>query len=285
MKLNRIILAACILGITTTSCQKHIERANLKNSSDTLSYALGYTKGASIANSLKRELAGGDTLVNKDIMIAGFINAMKGDKANSQMTEDEARNVIQEYFKDIEARRVIAESDAYQKVKAQNDKYMEERAKEKGMVTLPKIEKYDGPSVLVKEIQPGKGDTIGVNDYVYLTISNKLSDGQAIFCTPEDEPAMMPVEGLVKGLKQGLCTLRQGSVATIVVPSEMAYGRQTKNGIPANSIMVFDVSIVKIFHKEIEARAFMRQEKEKRAAAKAANATALNPEGVGTEAK
>ncbi len=271
MKLKYMSAALAFVGVASlTSCESHSERATLKNSADTLSYALGYTKGESIRNSISKEIPGGDTMVQKDIMIAGFINAMMQDKKNSQLTMEEAQAVIQDYFKDLEMRRKLAEADAYQKTKAKNEQYMEERAKEEGMKSLPKPNKYDGPAVLVKESKVGRGDTIGLNDFVYMTMVNKLTDGQNIYGNENDAPKMMPVKGLVQGLQQGLNSLRCGSIATIIVPSELAFGRQGRQGIPANAILIFDVAIEKVFHTEAEAKAFWKLEKEKRAAIKAA---------------
>lgn len=267
-----MLVAATVFGATLTSCQKHVERANLRNAKDTLSYALGYTKGVSIANSIKREIPDGDSVVNKTIMIAGFINGMNGDKINSQLTDEQARQIIQDYFKDLENKRVLAENDAYQKTKDSNNKLMEEYAKEEGMKALPKPEKYDGPAVLVKELTVGKGDTIGVNDYIYTSITQKLPGGKITFQTGEGDYRMLPVKGLIQGLQQAIRTLKPGSVANIVVPSELGYGRQGMNEVPANSILLFDVAIQKVFHNEKEARAFWKQECEKRNLTKAAEA-------------
>ena len=265
-----MLVAAIVLGATLTSCQKHVERANLRSAKDTLSYALGYTKGVSIANSIKNEIPDGDSTVNKSIMIAGFINGMNGDKINSQLTEEQARQIIQDYFKDLETKRILAENDAFQKKKDSNNKLMEEFAKEEGMKALPKPDKYDGPAVLVKELSASKGDTIGLADYVYMSITQKLVDGQITYQTPEGDYSMLPVEGLVKGLQQGIRSLKPGAVANIIVPSELGYGRQGKNGIPANSILIFEVAIQKVFHNQKEARAFWKQEREKRGQIKAA---------------
>lgn len=269
MKIRQMLVAAIVFGSTLTSCQKHAERANLKSAKDTLSYALGYTKGVSIANSIKKELPNGDSTVNKSIMIAGFINGMNGDKINSQLTEEQARQIIQDYFKDLETKRILAENDAFQKKKESNNKLMEEFAKEEGMKALPKPDKYDGPAVLIKELTAGKGDTIGLADYVYMSVTQKLVDGQITYQTPEGDYSMMPVEGLVKGLQQGIRSLKPGAAANIIVPSELGYGRQGKNGVPANSILIFEVAIQKVFHNEKEARAFWKQEREKRSLTKA----------------
>lgn len=266
MKALKMAMATLALGATLSACQQHSERANLKTATDTLSYSIGYTNGVGMRKSISEKIPNGDSIISKDIMIAGFINGIMGDDKNTQLTEDEAHEVIQNYFKDLELRRKLEEADAYQKVKAQNEKYMAERAQEEGMVELPKPENYSGPGVLVKISEAGKGDTIGTSDYVYMLITSKLTDGQIIFQTPENEPKLIPIKGMVKGLQQGICTLKSGSIATIVVPSELGFGRQGMNSIPANSNLVYDVNILKIFHKEAEAKAFWKVEKEKRTA-------------------
>ena len=276
MKIHQILVAATLIGATLTSCEKHMERANLKNSNDTLSYALGYTKGVSIANSIRQEIPNGDSIVSKSIMIAGFINGMNGDKVNSQLTEEQAREIIQDYFQDLEKKRILAENDAYQKKKDSNNKLMEEYAKEEGMKALPKPDKYEGPAVLVKELTAGKGDTIGLEDFVYIALTQKLVDGKITYQTPDGDYSMLPVKGLVKGLQQGIRSLKPGASANIIVPSELGYGRQGYNQIPANSILLFDVSIQKVFHNEKEARAFWKQEREKRNMVKAAETAGQN---------
>jgi|GEM_PF-90732 len=52
---------------------------------------------------------------------------------------------------------------------------------------------------------------------------------------------------VIKGWDQGLKLLKKGSVATLYIPSTLAYGAAPRQGIPANSIMVFDVEVVDMY--------------------------------------
>ena len=56
---------------------------------------------------------------------------------------------------------------------------------------------------------------------------------------------------VIKGWDEGVALLKTGSKATLYIPSPMAYGAQSRpggganpKGIPANSILLFDVELV-----------------------------------------
>jgi FKBP-type peptidyl-prolyl cis-trans isomerase len=49
---------------------------------------------------------------------------------------------------------------------------------------------------------------------------------------------------VIKGWDEGLQQLKNGSVATLYIPSALAYGPQDQRSIPGNSILIFDVQIL-----------------------------------------
>jgi FKBP-type peptidyl-prolyl cis-trans isomerase FkpA len=51
---------------------------------------------------------------------------------------------------------------------------------------------------------------------------------------------------VIQGWDEGLQLLKTGAKATFYIPSSLAYGPQDRQGIPANSILVFDVEIMDI---------------------------------------
>jgi FKBP-type peptidyl-prolyl cis-trans isomerase len=60
---------------------------------------------------------------------------------------------------------------------------------------------------------------------------------------------------VIKGWDEGIALLKTGSKATLYIPSGMAYGAQVRpgsaanpKGIPANSILLFDVQLMKSVH-------------------------------------
>ncbi len=57
---------------------------------------------------------------------------------------------------------------------------------------------------------------------------------------------------VIKGCDEGVALMRIGSKAKLIIPSPLAYGSRSipgnKNnpkGVPANSVLIFDVEIVK----------------------------------------
>ena len=59
-----------------------------------------------------------------------------------------------------------------------------------------------------------------------------------------------PAEGIVgsfdiTGLSEGLTHMRQGGEATLIIPSNLAYGATTSSGLPRFSTLIFDVKVYK----------------------------------------
>jgi FKBP-type peptidyl-prolyl cis-trans isomerase FkpA len=102
--------------------------------------------------------------------------------------------------------------------------------------------------------KPLAGDTVLVN------YTGKLLNGQVFDSSVEAvakqsgleqpgrtyEPIKFPVGGgqVIKGWDEGLLLLNEGSKATFIIPSALAYGDQESGPIPASSTLVFDVELV-----------------------------------------
>jgi len=110
--------------------------------------------------------------------------------------------------------------------------------------------------------EEGAGDKAMNNDSVTMNYTGTLLDGTK-FDSNEDtafhhaEPYQFVLgRGMViRGWDEGVALLKQGTKATFYIPSGMAYGAQARpgsranpKGIPANSILVFDVQLMKVTH-------------------------------------
>ena len=105
--------------------------------------------------------------------------------------------------------------------------------------------------------KPLKGDTVYVN-YTGKLLNGKVFDSsiqaiatQAGLNQPGRtyEPISFPVgtSQVIKGWDEGLLLLHEGSKATFVIPSSLAYGAQGGgDAIPPFSTLVFDVELVKV---------------------------------------
>ncbi len=111
-------------------------------------------------------------------------------------------------------------------------------------------------------IEEGTGEKAMPNDTVVMNYTGYFMDGKK-FDSNEDT-AFKHVQpftfvlgrgSVIKGWDEGIALLKQGGKATFYIPSGLAYGAQSRpgsaanpKGIPANSILLFDVQLAKVSH-------------------------------------
>jgi peptidylprolyl isomerase len=73
-----------------------------------------------------------------------------------------------------------------------------------------------------------------------------LSDGSVFDSSwkPGRDPLDMPLSGLIKGWQQGVPGMKVGGIRKLVIPAELAYGSDSRPGIPANSTLVFEIELL-----------------------------------------
>lgn len=59
-------------------------------------------------------------------------------------------------------------------------------------------------------------------------------------------PFTLGANTVIAGFDQGVTGMKVGGKRTIVIPAALAYGAQSKPGIPANSGLVFDVELLEV---------------------------------------
>ena len=101
MKKISVLVATVIVAMGITSCGDSHKSASLKTAADSVSYAIGISTGAGYKENLKT--LPGDP-ANVDDLIAGFIQAIKGDSSAMKMTPQAAQAYVQTYFMEASAR-------------------------------------------------------------------------------------------------------------------------------------------------------------------------------------
>ncbi|WP_159520602.1 FKBP-type peptidyl-prolyl cis-trans isomerase [Sunxiuqinia indica] len=95
----------------------------------------------------------------------------------------------------------------------------------------------------------GTGDSlIKVGDrvkifYSGMTIDSAYSAGSTGDFEPYD--VIVGSSDVITGLSEGLTHMRQGGEATLIIPSNLAYGATTSSGLPRFSTLIFDVEVYK----------------------------------------
>lgn len=96
------------------------------------------------------------------------------------------------------------------------------------------------------ELKEGYGSSVEKPDSIVFAYSLRLENGiEASFAT-SGEPYGAPVASLVSGLQLGLTNMKTSGEAIILMPSSLGYGPYWLGTIPANSVLIFYVELLKI---------------------------------------
>ncbi|MEE0454096.1 MAG: FKBP-type peptidyl-prolyl cis-trans isomerase [Sodaliphilus sp.] len=191
---------------------------------DRLSYALGLSMGQNFKGS------GVDKLNADDF--ADALRAVYGE-GTPAMTYDEAKQVVQEYFTNLQAKAGEMNAKA-------GKEYLANNAKEEGVKVTESGLQY----LVVKE---GNGKKPGPNDVVTVHYTGRLIDGTVFDSSVErGEPATFAVGQVIPGWVEGLQLMSEGSAYRLFIPSELAYGEHGTGPIQPNSTLIFDVQLLKV---------------------------------------
>ena len=233
MKKLSVLVATVIvaMGASFTSCGDSHKSASLKTSIDSTSYAIGISTGAGYKENLKT-LPGGEA--NVDDLIAGFIQAIKGDSSAMKMNPQQAQQYLQTYFVEAQAREA-------KKTKEEGDKFLAENKTKEGVITTESGLQY-------KVEKEGTGAKPTATDKVKVHYTGTLLDGTKFDSSVDrGEPAEFGVGQVIKGWTEGLQIMPVGSKYIFWIPAELAYGeRGAGQDIKPNSVLKFEVELLDI---------------------------------------
>lgn len=97
--------------------------------------------------------------------------------------------------------------------------------------------------------QTGTGKEATPTSTVTVHYTGALAATGKIFESSFDggQPATFSLDSnLIRGWKEGVPGMKEGGVRRLLIPSELAYGQQANSAIPANSDLVFDITLIKV---------------------------------------
>lgn len=233
MKLRSLIYAsALVFTVGLAGCQNAAKNGEVKltTKNDSVSYALGVLIGESNKQQMKQ--APGVDQLNKEVLIAAFEKAFRGD---SVMIKPELANkTVQKFFTEI------SKVEGEKNLKAGEDFLAENKTKQ-GVVTLPSGLQYE----IIKE---GNGPKPKETDKVKCNYEGKTIDGVVFDSSyKRGEPAVFPVNGVIPGWTEALQLMPVGSKWKLFIPASLAYGeRGAGRDIKPNSTLIFEVELLSI---------------------------------------
>jgi FKBP-type peptidyl-prolyl cis-trans isomerase FkpA len=91
---------------------------------------------------------------------------------------------------------------------------------------------------------PGTGSNPTVNNVVTVYYQGYFTDNKVFDQTVFGTPATFPLGQVIKGWQEGIPLIKKGGTIKLLVPSALGYGNDPPSGIPAGSVLIFDVELL-----------------------------------------
>lgn len=202
---------------------------------DKLSYALGMSMGHNFKGT-------GIKTLNSADFAAGVASVYDGVKP--EMTFDEAKRIVNEYFAKLEA-EMQAEAAKQGEVNRKNgEAFLTENAKREGIKVTESGLQYE-------VLESGKGDSPKASDNVEVHYTGKLIDGTVFDSSVErGVPASFGVTQVIPGWVEALQLMHEGDKWRLYIPSDLAYGPNGAGGVNGpNMTLIFDVELLRVIKK------------------------------------
>lgn len=202
---------------------------------DKLSYALGMSMGHNFKGT-------GIKTLNSADFAAGVASVYDGVKP--EMTFDEAKRIVNEYFAKLEAEMQEEAAKQGEVNRKNGEAFLTENAKREGIKVTESGLQYE-------VLESGKGDSPKASDNVEVHYTGKLIDGTVFDSSVErGVPASFGVTQVIPGWVEALQLMHEGDKWRLYIPSDLAYGPNGAGGvIGPNMTLIFDVELLRVIKK------------------------------------
>lgn len=221
--LKRILL----LGVIAAGLSTSVFAQELETQKDKFSYTIGYQMGLSL------QRPGMD--INQEVLLQALRDSLNG--VDPKLSRGEMDNAIAAQRKMLDDKRKEAAAGNL----ARGQEFLEQNKKRDGVMVTDSglqyevLEEGDGA-------QPTEKDTVVVH-YEGSTIDGKVFDSSY----ERDTPATLPLNGVIKGWKEGLQLMHVGAKYKFYIPASLGYGEQGAPGrIGPNETLIFKVELLEV---------------------------------------
>lgn len=238
LKIQKFSLAALMVSAVVSGVVFADEKTDAKFNDD-VSYALtAYSMTQAKLLAEQGEIKLNEAQVNKAV----------DDVLKGKFTEEkigELTQTLEQFQQKVVAREQAKMKEIAQKAQDEGDKYRAEFAKKEGVKTTKS-------GLLYRLVEAGKGEVIKPTDTVKVHYTGKLPNGEVFDSSVErGQPAEFRLDQVVKGWTEGLQFVKKGGKIELVLPPELAYGKQGAGAsIPPNSTLYFEVEVLDVNPKD-----------------------------------
>jgi len=230
-RMKQLLAAAVCAALAMSGIALAADAPELKSEREKLSYSVGMDIGAN----LKRQSID----VDAELLTKGFRDSYTG--AKTLLTEEESRQAIQNFQKQMMAKQAEAAKQMAEKNKAEGEKFLAENGKKDGVKTTASGLQY-------KVIREGAGKSPTADNTVEVHYKGTLIDGKEFDSSyTRNQTATFPVSGVIPGWTEGLQLMKEGGKYMLFVPSNLAYGeRGAGRDIGPNATLIFEVELISV---------------------------------------
>lgn len=223
MKTINVILTVAAVGAMVMGCER---KPKLETDLQKASYAIGQQIGQNLKNQ--------NIDFDKDTLAASIIEAASGKEP--RLKPEEMQAALMKLQEGINKKQMeVAETNA-----AEGKAFLEKNKSAQGIQTTASGLQY-------QIVEEGKGKKPTEKDTVKVHYKGTLVGGQQFDSSYDrGQPAEFPVNAVIKGWSEALQLMKAGTKAKLFIPPELAYGPTPRPGIPANSVLVFDVELIDV---------------------------------------
>jgi FKBP-type peptidyl-prolyl cis-trans isomerase FkpA/FKBP-type peptidyl-prolyl cis-trans isomerase FklB len=219
--LKLTVLCVAVAGLN--ACEKKVK---LDNDTKKASYGVG----TQIGNNMKQQ----NIEIDADALAAGVKDSLAGKELMLKPEE------IQQALMKLQESAIKKQTESADKNKKEGLAFLEKNKAEAGVKTTA-----SGLQYIVEKEGTGKSPTD--KDTVSAHYEGKLISGQKFDSSYDrNQPADFPVTGVIPGWTEALKMMKVGAKYKLFVPPELGYGASPRPGIPANSVLVFQVELLGI---------------------------------------
>ena len=192
------------------------------------SYSLGYQIGMDL------KLKGNS--VDPAAMSTGVADGLDG--SEPALDPQEMNQLLIKLKKTLVAAQKDSEKKVVEGYRGEGREFLDQNSSKEGIVTLPSGLQY-------KVLTKGAGKTPGPTDGLILHYEGKTTSGQPFYNSRsgDGKPDTVQVNGVVKGLSEGLQLMKEGGRRILYLPADLAYGER---GPLADRVVIFDVELISI---------------------------------------
>lgn len=206
------------------------EMKKIADAKNTVSYGFGYK----IGNDITSKELNFDTNAFFDGFDDGFSNA------ELRIPQEQLEAAIQALENKLRTEHAGKLKELAEKNKIVGDKFLLDNKNAEGVTETTSGLQY-------KVINAGTGKKPKATDTVVVHYSGTKLDGTVFDSSyTRGEPAEFQLDRVIPGWTEALQLMSEGAKWKIFVPSELAYGEAGKGPIEPNSVLIFEVELIKV---------------------------------------